>query len=128
MRAGQNRDDGTAPIGQSPPAQTGEVVMPATLTVAYPVETPEFDHAYHATTHLPLVLEVFRPLGMEDATVSRGVAGPQGGPAPWHAVATLIFPDLETLQAALREGERVLADIPHFYTGRPVMTIGESLV
>lgn len=102
--------------------------MPATLTVAYPAETPDFDATYYATVHLPLMLDVFRPLGLEEASVSQGVAGLDDAPAPYHAVATLVFPDVETLQAALRGGERVIADIPKFYRGQPVMMIGETLV
>ena len=102
--------------------------MPATLTVAYPVDPPEFDHAYYATSHLPLLLEVMRPLGLEDASVSHGIAGGGDRPPPWHAVSTLIFPDLETLKTALEKGERAFGDTARFYKGRPEVMIGETLI
>lgn len=102
--------------------------MAVTVQVAYPSEGTRFDHAYYAATHMPLVMEHLGPKGLVSAAASRGVAGgAPGAAAPFHAIATLTWPDLDTLQAGMAEAGPVLEDIPNFTDARPLVMIGEVI-
>ena len=99
--------------------------MRMSLQVVYPVgDDTNFDHAYYCDTHLPLV---GKHIGahIESTLVTKGLAGGPDTPAPFHAVATMVFADRSALDAALDTAGPVLADIPNFTNSRPQMLIGE---
>lgn len=101
--------------------------MAVSLQVLYPA-TPEttFDHDYYQVTHMPLVQKHLGP-HLIAVQASRGLAsGPQTPPA-YHAIATLLFDNLDTLETAMAAAEPVLADIPKFTDARPQMLIGEVI-
>ena len=64
---------------------------------------------------------------IEGISASKGLAGGPDTPPDFHAVATLTFKDMDTLQAALAVADPVLADIPNFTNSQPQMLIGEVL-
>jgi uncharacterized protein (TIGR02118 family) len=101
--------------------------MAVTLQVLYPItEGSTFDDAYYTSTHLPLV-DTYMGAHMQSMTASKGLAGGPDAPPAFHVVATLVFPDMEALQAALGGAGPVLADIPKFTNAAPTMLIGEVM-
>ncbi|MBE3636890.1 EthD family reductase [Mangrovicoccus algicola] len=101
--------------------------MAATLQVIYPADPgTRFDHDYYTGTHLPLV-EAKMGAHIRDALVVRGSGAPGGGPAPFHAVATLIFADAAARDAALAVAGPVVEDIANFTDCTPQMLLGDTL-
>ena len=101
--------------------------MSISLQVVYPVgDNTRFDHGYYRETHLPLVGE-HMGAHIESTLVTKGIAGGPDTPAPFHAIATIVFADSAALEAALAVAGPVLADIPNFTDSRPQMLIGEVL-
>ncbi len=99
--------------------------MSVSMQVLYPVtEETNFDHAYYKDTHLKLVDEYFGS-HLERVLVTKGVAGGPGIPAGFHAIATMVFPDQDAMNAAMKEAAPVLADIPNFTNSTPTLLIGE---
>ena len=99
--------------------------MRVSLQVVYPVgEDSHFDHGYYRDTHLPLVGK-HMGANIESTLVTKGVSGGPDTPAPFHAVATMVFADQAALDAALDAAGPVLADIPNFTDSTPQMLIGE---
>jgi len=99
--------------------------MAVTLQVLYPVgDDTTFDHAYYATTHMDLVDQ---HMGAHIASVqaSKGLAGGPDVPAPFHAIATIIFSDQEAMDAAMQVAGPVMADIANFTNIQPQILIGE---
>lgn len=102
--------------------------MTATVHAIYPKsEGATFDTDYYVKTHVPMVHEVFGPHGLQAFQASKGLAGGPDAPPAYFVVATLSFPDMETLQAALAHGGPVIADIANFYSGVAQLLIGETL-
>ncbi|KPA20869.1 EthD protein [Shimia sp. SK013] len=102
--------------------------MPVSMQVLYPVaEGTTFDHDYYATTHMALVAEHMGP-HITSAQASKGLGG--GGPdvpAPYHVIATIVFPDQPSMDAAMAASGPVMADVPNFTNIRPTVMIGEVL-
>lgn len=102
--------------------------MAAVLHVLYPVLPGlDFDHDYYQTIHRAVVERDWGPCGMMSMDMTRGLARGTDSPAPYHMIAALTFPDLDSLKSALAAGEAVRADIPNFFAGQPVMQIGEAI-
>jgi uncharacterized protein (TIGR02118 family) len=101
--------------------------MSITLTVMYPAAGgTTFDHDYYAGTHMPLVGQHFGP-HMVSAVASKGLAGGPDTPPGFHALATMTFDDMAKLDAAMAAGGPVLTDIPNYFSGEPMMLIGETI-
>lgn len=101
--------------------------MGLTLQVLYPV-VPEttFDHDYYETKHMALVEELMGPYAsLIQAT--KGVAGGPDIPAPFYAIATIVFETKEKMQAAMANAGQLTADIPNYTNVRPQMLIGETI-
>ncbi len=99
--------------------------MSVSLQVIYPVsDDSTFDHDYYTATHLPLVGE-HMGAHISSTLVTKGLAGGPDVPAPFHAVATMVFKDQDAMQAALAAAGPVLEDIPKFTNSKPQMLIGE---
>ncbi|SDC68615.1 EthD family reductase [Ruegeria marina] len=99
--------------------------MPVSLQVAYPVgDETKFDYDYYLGTHMRLVAE-HMGAHIQNTVVTKGVAGGPGTPPPFHAIATIVFPDQGAMKAAMAASGPVVADIPNFYNAAPQMLIGE---
>jgi len=99
--------------------------MSVTLQVLYPTENgTTFDHDYYLSKHMGIVEETFGP-HLERTVIVKGVSGGPDTPAGFHAIATLMFKDRDTMKAALAASGPALADIPNFYSGRPLTLIGD---
>jgi len=87
------------------------------ISVLYP-NTPgkKFDHGYYAKTHMPLVMERLKSLGMLRYEIDRGLAGgaPESAP-PFVCVGRLYFNTLAEFQQALgTHGPEIMKDIPNY--------------
>ncbi len=99
--------------------------MPVTLQVVYPIgDESQFDFGYYLDTHMPLVAK-HMGAHIQSTLVTRGVSGGGDRPAPFHAVATIVFADQAALDAALGASGPVLADIPNFTDSKPKILIGD---
>ena len=63
------------------------------VSVMYPSE-PEssFNLDYYLQTHIPLVRERWKPMGLEDMRLLRGVGTPDGTPPPLQVISLLSAP------------------------------------
>lgn len=88
-------------------------------------EGAHFDHAYYNATHIPLVHEAFAATGLTGVQVFKGLSSPDGGPAPFIAMAHLAFRDAEALQASLSgpRAAEVLADVAKFTNVQPIVQV-----
>lgn len=90
----------------------------ANLVVYYPrTAGADFDAAYYAATHIPLVESSWRPHGLRSADILWPVDGEQ----PFVCMVTLGFPDQAAIDAALAAPEtgEVMADVARFTTIQP---------
>lgn len=101
--------------------------MSVSLQVIYPVaEGSTFDHDYYSTAHMALVGEHMGP-HIQSTLVTKGLAGGPDVPAPYHAVATIVFADQAAMGAAMKASAPVMADIPNFTNVQPQVLIGEVI-
>lgn len=101
--------------------------MAVSLQVLYPTDNgTTFDHDYYAEKHMAIVGEHMAP-HFESAVIAKGLASGPDFPPAFHAVATMVFADQAGLDAAMGAAGPALADIPNFYSGQPVMLIGEVI-
>ena len=86
--------------------------MTIALHVIYPSsETSHFDMDYYAKTHAPLVEQLLGPEGLRALRIS----APANGNQSFHLMASLVFDDLATAEAALGKHQAALhADIANF--------------
>ena len=86
-------------------------------SVFYP-STPRgrFDYQYYAETHMKLVEDRLRPLGLLRYEIDRGVSSANpDDPAPYVAVSHLYFNSVEERQNAFAvHGEELIADMPRY--------------
>ena len=102
--------------------------MAMTLQVLYPTEEGKtFDYEYYVETHLPMVDEVLKPHGLMSASFSRGLASGPDKPPGYFAIATMVFADEQSMNAALAAAGPLLGDIPNFTSVAPEMLIGAQL-
>lgn len=101
--------------------------MALTLQVIYPItDSSHFDFDYYLGTHMPLVGEHMGP-HIESTLVTKGLAGGPDAPPESYAVATIVFADQDSLNAAMAAAGPVIADIPKFTNTKPQMLIGEVI-
>ncbi|CAN5300258.1 EthD family reductase [soil metagenome] len=87
------------------------------FSVLYPANPGgKFDAAYYDAVHIPMAKEAFAATGLVDVKVFHGLSAPDGGPAPFVAMAHLIFESPEALSASLGgpRGEDIRADVANF--------------
>ncbi len=103
--------------------------MSVSLQVIYPAsEEATFDYDYYVDTHLPLIEENWGEL-MEMVEASRGLASGPDVPPAYLLIATITFPDLDTLDKAMGEkGGEIIDDVVNFTNVRPQILIGEVLM
>lgn len=101
--------------------------MSASVQVLYPnTDGTSFDYDYYVATHLKMVADTWGDL-MQQAVVTRGMAGGPDTPPGFHAVATLVFKSGEALQEGMGKAQPLLDDIPNFTNCQPQMLIGEVI-
>ncbi|HWU02247.1 MAG TPA: EthD family reductase [Novosphingobium sp.] len=91
----------------------------AALIVSYPgTAENRFDADYYCETHIPLVEELWGPLGLVEAEVFL----PEGG-QPWRAAVVLRFADAGAIDGALASAgtAQVMDDVPRFTDIAPVI-------
>ena len=96
------------------------------VSVLYPAKAgARFDAAYYDATHIPLVKDAFTTTGLTDVKVFHGLSAADGGPAPFVAMAHLIFESPEALGASMGgpRGDEVRADVANFTDIQPVIQI-----
>ena len=99
--------------------------MPHSLQVLYPItESTNFDYDYYFGKHMAIVGENIGEY-MESSLVTKGIAGGPDVPAPYYAIATLVFKDKSGLDGALSKIEKPVADVANFTNTKPIMLIGE---
>jgi len=86
------------------------------VSVLYPqTEGAKFDHDYYAQKHIPFQREKLEPHGMVKAEIDKGIAGGAEQPAPFVAVAHLIFESVDQFQQAFAAvGDELIKDIPNY--------------
>ena len=87
-----------------------------------------FDLAYYCGTHLPLVQEKLGA-ALKGVTVDRGIGGEEpGSPAPYLALAHLLFESVEAFQASFApHGQTFMDDLPNFTNTEPTLQISEVI-
>lgn len=97
------------------------------VSVMYPNEAGKrFDMDYYLTRHMAMVKEKLAGHGMIGGSVSSGLAGGPGSPAPYIAVADLDFESMEQMQQGMAAHSReFMADVPNYTDIQPVMQISE---
>lgn len=77
---------------------------PVTMQVIYPVsENSTFDHDYYVQTHMALVAEHMGSQ-ISSTLVTKGLSGGPKTAAPYHAIATIVFPDQDAMNTGLGSG------------------------
>ena len=75
--------------------------MSHSLKVLYPItESTNFNYDYFFGKHMAIVGENIGEY-MESSVVTKGIAGVPDVPAPYYAIATLVFKDKSALDGAL---------------------------
>ncbi len=79
-----------------------------------------FDRKYYADKHLPLVVEIWGPHGLQSATAFY----PEGDGAGTIAMCVCLFRDEAALRAALAAPHtpRVMEDVQHFTSIKPTQS------
>jgi uncharacterized protein (TIGR02118 family) len=102
----------------------------ATISVIYPREEgAEFDFDYYEDVHLPLIAERWRGAGFVGSEALRGTGTPDGGAAPFLAIAIIHFASAEALRAALtgEHAAEIIGDIANFTRVRPILQLNERI-
>ena len=101
--------------------------MTVSLQVVYSTENETtFNHEYYMKNHMKLI-STGMGLHWESVQVTKGLSGGPDTPAPFHAIATILYKDQAALEASMALAEPAFADVPNYYDGQPTILIGEVL-
>lgn len=97
------------------------------VVVLYPQSNGNwFNMEYYKKNHIPLVKNLLEPYGMEKFEFDAGLAG-MNGPAPYFAIAYLIFKTPEHFQKGFAiHGKTLTDDMPN-YTNDAIIQVGEMI-
>jgi len=104
--------------------KVGDMIL---ISVMYP-SGPEanFNEEYYLRTHIPLVKERWRAMGLEDVRVLKPIGTPDGSTPAFRAIALLTFRSLQDFQDAGKvHGAEIFGDIPKFTSVKPILQINE---
>lgn len=89
-----------------------------------------FDESYYLNKHLPLAGRIMGALGLKHVEVMKVMATPDGSTPPYQVIFSAYFESPAAQQKAMESPDfaQVLADIPNYYDGMPVVLIGEVVV
>ena len=97
------------------------------VSVMYPnTSDVHFDMSYYLDRHMPMVRDLLSGV-LKGMNVEQGIAGGQpGAPAPYVALAHLLFESLDVFQAAFAQhSSAILADIPNYTNAQPTIQISQ---
>ena len=97
------------------------------LSVLYPSANGiEFDYDYYYNTHVSLVKEKAGHV-IKSLTIDYGLSGASPDlPAPFHAVANILFDSLESFAAGFAPHiPEFISDVPNYYDAEPIVQISE---
>ena len=89
----------------------------------------QFDHAYYASKHCPMVAEKLKSYGCQRVEIDKGLSGgtPQAE-APFVAIGHIIITSLEGFQKGMAEhGKDIMADVPKYTNLTPQVQISEMV-
>ena len=98
------------------------------VSVLYPnQEGTHFNHDYYRDSHMRMVKDALKPLGLETTGIEKGLGGIEPGqPAPYHCIGTMTFGTMEQMQQGLQQhAPGLMADIPNFTDVQPVIQVSE---
>ena len=91
--------------------------MTKSLEIAYSTENEiTFNYEYYMKNHIELIGKAMG-LHRENVQVAKGLSGGQDTPAPFHAVATILYKDQAALEALLALAGSAFEDVPNYYDG-----------
>ena len=96
-------------------------------SVFYPSGSGDLDMDYYMNTHIPLCRKLLAPYGLVNIEVDKGIDSPEG-PAPFVAIAHLVFESAEQMQKGLEAHDPELsADVKNYTAIQPFFQISESI-
>jgi uncharacterized protein (TIGR02118 family) len=98
------------------------------VTVCYKAGR-RLDFDYYTGTHVPLLTEKLKPLGLQSAEVRNVLAGGNAGTPPYQLIATLYYRDIEAWERTTGDPrwKAVVDDIANFYPEMPDVLVTEVL-
>jgi uncharacterized protein (TIGR02118 family) len=99
------------------------------VSVMYPAgEGKTFDMAYYLQTHRPLAHSVFGD-ALKRFDIDKGLSGPfPGSEPPYAAIGHLYFESVEAfLGIMMKDGTRLMEDIPNYTNGSPTIQVSEVI-
>jgi uncharacterized protein (TIGR02118 family) len=97
------------------------------VSVMYPnASDARFDMTYYLDRHMPMVRDLMGG-ALKGMNVEQGLAGGQpGAPAPYVALAHLLFESVDTFEAAFAQHSgAIMADIPNYTNTQPTVQISQ---
>ena len=95
------------------------------IAVLYPQSGGNwFNMDYYKKSHIPMVKKLMKPYGMEKFELDAGIAG-MDGPAPYFAIAYLVFKTMDQFQAGMATHGKTLTDDMPNYTRDVIVQISE---
>jgi uncharacterized protein (TIGR02118 family) len=96
------------------------------VSVLYPNgANSNFDMNYYLTKHIPMVKQ--KPgAACKSVSVEEGIAGAQGAPATYLAMAHLTFDSVDAFQKTFGpHAEAIMGDVPNYTNTEPTVQISE---
>ena len=98
------------------------------VSVLYPHDpAKKFDFDYAANTHLPMVVRLLGPMGLQSSGMDKGIStADPSAPAPFVAVNHLVFNTVEEVhQAFITHGSEIMSDVKNYTDITPQIQISE---
>jgi uncharacterized protein (TIGR02118 family) len=98
------------------------------LSVIYQLQPGQkFDVDYYMKTHIPLVQNRLKNLGLKGVQVLHGTGSPGGAP-PVKLIALLEFESLQSFQNGMeKHGAEIMGDVPKFTDTQPQIQFNDKL-
>lgn len=114
-------------LGVAPVSEAGSgAPAKRCITVLYP-NTPDvkFDFDYYRTKHIPLIKRLYGR-GVARIELRKGVATQDGSPVTYVAVINIWIGSQKAFdEATAKHAKELIADVPNFTNGRPVIQYDE---
>lgn len=107
-------------------AASGATTPKRCITVLYP-NSPDihFDFDYYKSHHIPLIMRLYGR-GIAKIELRRGVSTQDGSPVPYIAVINIWIGSQKMFDdASAKHAKELIADVPNFTNGRPVIQFDE---
>jgi len=98
--------------------------MVYSVQVGYPSAAgARFDMKYYLSNHMPLVQKKWSSFGLEHWAITQC----DDSTSPYSVLASLLFKDKKSFDAALGDSDEVFGDIPNFTDLKPTLFHGEQV-